>query len=204
MLCDKTALLVVDFFDNNLTVPMREELERHAQRCPACREEMESLRDVVARSTEWRQQPVPDWHRVGPMALVAADSTAGRPNGWAMSAGRTWRPWLPLAASVVLVIAVLFTQSEQGIQERDLEMILATLEERQNVQTQAMMQAVMQEYGDVNARNLQNIVAYFEKQRQLDLQQIRAGYQHLIHSDYQTVQSMQQLASRVQYLDNPR
>ena len=41
--------------------------------------------------------------------------------------------------------------------------------------------------------------AYFEQQRLLDLQDMRAGYEQLVDSDYETIRSLQQLVNYVGY-----
>ncbi|MBT4257536.1 MAG: hypothetical protein HOD87_15860, partial [Gammaproteobacteria bacterium] len=54
------------------------------------------------------------------------------------------------------------------------------------------------------AENLEQIYAYFEQQRILDLQDMRVGYQQLVDSDYETIRSLQQLASFVSFQDDVR
>ena len=50
-----------------------------------------------------------------------------------------------------------------------------------------------------NLGELDKAISYFEQQRELDLQVYETGYQQLADSDYQTIQSLRQLASHVSF-----
>ncbi|KKO11022.1 hypothetical protein LCGC14_0025070, partial [marine sediment metagenome] len=53
--------------------------------------------------------------------------------------------------------------------------------------------------GDNTADTLVQMADWFEQQRALDIQRMEAGFQQMLDRDYQTVNSVQQLASYVQY-----
>ena len=61
---------------------------------------------------------------------------------------------------------------------------------------------MIEQFGDSTTRSLEQVMAYFEAQRQQDLQLMQTSYQRLADSDFQTIRSMQQLANYVQYQGN--
>ena len=63
---------------------------------------------------------------------------------------------------------------------------------------EAVIESVVDQFGDSTARSLEQVIAYFESQRQQDLQLLRTSYQQLADSDYATIRSVEQLASLVQ------
>jgi hypothetical protein len=63
---------------------------------------------------------------------------------------------------------------------------------------EAMIDGVIEQLGDSTARSLEQVIAYFESQREQDLQLLQASYQQLADSDYATIRSVEQLAMLVQ------
>ena len=57
----------------------------------------------------------------------------------------------------------------------------------------------MEQTQQTTAENFEQIYAYFEQQRLRDLQDMRASYQYLVDSDFETIRSLEQLASFVSY-----
>jgi len=101
---------------------------------------------------------------------------------------------------------VAFGQSA-GVSREEMQEQLAALEtgfeSRKEEESLRMIETVlgnvMRQYDDNNSRNLEQVIEYFDLQRQQDLQLLQSGYQQLADSDYETIRSVQQLASYVQY-----
>ncbi len=227
MLCDQTAMIVADYFDKSLSAAARAGIDRHLEQCPDCKQEVLAMQTVVTNTLQWQEQTVPEWNRASvALPLASGSDIAGYGKrsdrtGRRFSSGRwsgvsVWWQWGPLAASLLMAIAVIFDlqissndngfnvafgQSNSVLSSAAIAEQWQILEQQQRAETLAMMQVVLQEFGDSNAENLSRIVAYFEQQRQLDMQLMQAGYQQLIDSDYETIRSVRQLASYVQYQD---
>ena len=228
MLCDQTAMLVADYFDKSLSAAARAGVDQHLAQCPTCKQEVLAMQAVVARTLQWQEQSVPEWDRASvalPLDSDTDNATFAKRSGnrsvrrvdsshW--SGVSAWWQWGPLAASVFMAVAVIFdlqiSSNDNGfnvafggsyasLTSAAVAEQWQLLEQQQRAETLATMQVVLQEFGDSNAGNLSRIVDYFEQQRQLDLELMQAGYQQLIDSDYETIRSVRQLASYVQYQD---
>jgi hypothetical protein len=226
MSCPKTQHILLEYFSEDLAPLLREELEKHLEDCGHCSLELESLLLAKSSLEDWDEQSVPHWDR-GLELFRREHRVSSAENGW-------WnvRQWLPTAASFamlcVLLLNVNFSYSEQGfslsfsadagsdsnvqnqlaafkqIQRDEMNQAVARMEDRQDSNNLRMMQAVLEQSEQSTAENLEQIYAYFEQQRLLDLQDMRTGYQQLVDSDYETIRSLQQLASFVSYQDDAR
>ncbi len=94
--------------------------------------------------------------------------------------------------------------SFEGAQQLEMNQAIERMEDRQDGNNLRMMQAMLEQNQQATAENLEQIYAYFEQQRILDLQDMRVGYQQLVDSDYETIRSLQQLASFVSFQDDVR
>ncbi|MEX0740908.1 MAG: zf-HC2 domain-containing protein [Pseudohongiella sp.] len=212
MSCHQTPEIVADYFDQQLSPQARQALQQHLSDCQHCRAEIALLEPARGMLLSWQQQSVPDWDRGhGPALHNHRQPLRKRPS---RAAWRDVGRWIPLAASLILSVAVL-TQtrldvSEQGWQlsfgnsaaERQLAQLDVYLAEQariQRQQNQALLQTALQEFGDSTADNLYQLADWFEQQRELDIRRMEAGFQQMLDRDYQTVNSVQQLASFVQY-----
>ncbi|WP_339857687.1 hypothetical protein [Pseudohongiella acticola] len=217
MSCHRTPEIVADHFDRELSPQAREQVQAHVQACEFCRAEIALLAPAQELLRSWQPEaapewPAPDWTRDHGPASHQPRSTLPkrRPTmSWA-NAGR----WLPLAASLVLSVAVLtqtrldvsdqgwqvsFGSSAAEAQLQQLDVYLAEQASIQQQQNQQMLAAALQEFGDSTTDSLEQMATWFEQQRELDIQRMEAGFQQLLDRDYQTVSSVQQLASYVQY-----
>lgn len=212
MNCHQTPEIVAEYFDQHLSPQARQVMHQHLNECPQCRAEVALLAPAQDRLLAWQHEPVPDWDRGHGLAThhhrKPLHQRRARPS-W-----RDMGRWIPLAASLVLSVAVL-TQtrldvSEQGWQlsfgssaaERQLQQLdayLAAQAREQQQQNQQMLKAALQQFGDSTTDSLVRLVDWFEQQRELDIERMEAGFQQLLDRDYQTVNSVQQLASFVQY-----
>lgn len=215
MSCRQTPDIVADHFDSRLSSQARQEIQQHLAACADCRAELALLAPARDMLLTWQHEPVPDWDRGHAQAQAEQPRRQPllrrRPRlSWG-DAGR----WIPLAASLVLSVAVL-TQtrldvSDQGWQLsfggganeeaslQQLDAYMAAQASLQQQQNQQMLESALQQFGDSTADTLVQLVDWFEQQRELDIQRMEAGFQQLLDRDYQTVNSVQQLASYVQY-----
>lgn len=222
MSCHQTPDIVAEHFDTRLSPPARQLVQQHLAACADCRAELALLAPAQDMLQTWQHQPVPDWDRGHACVHAHAQSqtTSGQRQpllrrhtrlSW-QDAGR----WIPLAASLLLSVAVL-TQtrlevSDQGWQlsfsggasDMSLPQLDAYLAAQANLQQQQheqMLESALKQFGDNTADTLVQLVDWFEQQRELDIQRMEAGFQQLLDRDYQTVNSVQQLASYVQLQD---
>jgi len=80
-----------------------------------------------------------------------------------------------------------------------MQQLVARIESRQDSNNVQLLQAVMEQTQQSTADSFDQMYAYFEQQRLLDLQDMRAGYEQLVDSDYETIRSLQQLVNYVGY-----
>ena len=88
-----------------------------------------------------------------------------------------------------------FEQAQRG----EMRQLVARVESRQDSNNVQLLQAVMEQAQQSTADSFDQMYAYFEQQRLLDLQDMRAGYEQLVDSDYETIRSLQQLVNYVGY-----
>jgi hypothetical protein len=62
----------------------------------------------------------------------------------------------------------------------------------------------MEQTQQSTAENLDRINVYFEQRRLQDLQDMRAGYQQLVDSDYETIRTLEELAQYVSFQGDVR
>jgi hypothetical protein len=221
MACERTARLVADYFDEALSLQQRQALDLHGQQCPDCALALKEARQTHTQLMRWQQQAVPQWHR----PALPQPHVQRPPLRWAWW---QWTPLAAscmLALAVVLNVQI--STGTQGFAIRfgaastldttQLEARLAAFESQRQAALQTFSQALMQQQsadntrlmeamidsvieqvGDSTAHSLEQVIAYFESQRQQDLQLLQAGYQQLADSDYATIRSVEQLAMLVQ------
>ena len=224
MSCPRTEHLLPEYFADDLTPLTREELDRHLAQCADCRQELEQVQAAHGSLAAWREESVPHWDRGMELYRrehqVAGDSSR---RTWSV-----WQ-WLPSAASFAMLCLMLFNttvvSSDRGFairfgatgdgdSDRQMEQVLADFAERQQQQLAAVearlaarqdsnniqvLEAVLEQTRQATADNMDRLYAYFEQQRLQDLQAMRAGYEELVDSDYQTISSLRQLAQYVSF-----
>ena len=89
-------------------------------------------------------------------------------------------------------------------QRLEMQQLVARVEGRQDSTNVQLLQAVMEQAQQSTADSFDQMYAYFEQQRLLDLQDMRAGYEQLVDSDYETIRSLQQLVNYVGYQSDIR
>ena len=225
MSCPKTRHLMLEYFSEDLSPVASEELQRHVQSCEHCSAELESILLTHSQLQGWQDEKVPHWDRG--MELFRREH---RSNDEQRSFWHIWN-WIPTAASFAMLCVLLLnttvSSSADGFsisfgtsaneaalqntlaeferrQQADLQAMAARFEERQDSNNVQLLEAVLSQTQQTTAENLDIIYSYFEQQRLQDLQAMRAGYQDLLDSDYETIRTLQQLAQYVSYEGNLR
>ena len=221
MSCPKTQYLLQEYFSEDLSAVARDELDRHLSQCAHCSAELEAVLLVQEDLQQGREQKVPHWDRG--LELFRQEHRVDRPVSrfWL-----TWQ-WLPTAASLAMLCVLLFnvsvvsndsgfsisfsgpTASDVNItaqlaefeqaQRLELEQLVTRIENRQDSNNVQLLQAVMEQTQQSTAESFDQMYAYFEQQRLLDLQDMRVGFEQLVDSDYETIRSLQQLVTYVGY-----
>jgi len=222
MSCEQTATLVAEYFDEALSLQQRSLLDGHRLTCQECEQALQAARIASAHLQAWQPQTVPEWSR--PRA-TAAEAPRSSPRWhwwqWAPLA-------MSCVLALAVVVNVQITSSTQGLairfgampasvdtdmlearlaafdaqQQAALQALTLTLAQQQSEDNARLMEAVIdnvvEQFGDSTARSLEQVIAYFESQRRQDLQLLQTSYQQLANSDYATIRSVEQLASLVQ------
>ncbi|MEQ8409895.1 MAG: zf-HC2 domain-containing protein [Gammaproteobacteria bacterium] len=230
MSCPKTQHLLQEYFADDLAPKASAEIDHHLQQCEHCSTELESLLLARTNLNGWQDERVPHWDRGTELfRREHGKQVPAEPfwNRW------QWLPTAASFAMLcILILNTTVVSSEQGFsisfgagasgseqlsaqldarlaeianeQRQETQAALARLEARQDSNNVQLLQAVMEQTQQTTAENLERIYTIFEQQRIQDLQDMRAGYQQLVDSDYQTIQSLQQLAQYVSYDGNTR
>ena len=225
MSCPKTQHVMLEYFAEDLSPVASDELQRHVDQCEHCSAELEAILLTHSSLQNWQEEKVPHWDRGVELFRREHRSNEPRSTSW-----QFWN-WIPTAASCAMLVVMLFnttiSTSADGFSisfgtapgSGQLESMVAELEQRQRSEMQALaasfterqdsnnvqlLEAVMTQTQQATAENLDIIYTYFEQQRIQDLQAMRAGYQDLLDSDYETIRSLQQLAQYVSYDGNVR
>lgn len=226
MSCPKTQHLLQEYFSDDLAPMAREELDKHLSTCENCNAELESLLLTQSKLQQWQEQGVPHWDRG--QELFRREHRASNPEGgfW-----NRWQ-WFPTAASFAMLCVLLLNLSivsgEQGFsisfgetrspqqdfqallssfeqsQQEEMQALVTRIEDRQDSNNVRLLQAVMDQTQQSTVENFEQIYAFFEQQRLLDLQDMRVGYQQLVDSDYETIRSLEQLAQFVSFQGDVR
>jgi len=220
MSCHQTTDIIADYFDQQLSPQARQTVQQHVAHCEDCRAEVALLAPAQKTLLAWQNESVPDWDRVKGQGQGHGNGPAAhnhRKRLHKRRAGPSWvdvRRWIPLAASLVLSVAVLtqtrldvsgegwrlsFGSSTAERQLAQLDLYLAEQASVQQQQNQRVLETALQQFSNSTADSLYQLVDWYEQQRELDMQRLEAGFQQMLERDYQTVNSVQQLASFVRY-----
>ena len=226
MSCPKTHYLLQEYFSEGLSAVARNELDRHLADCAHCNAQLESVLLAQQDLQQWQEQRVPHWDRH--LELFRQEHRIDRPVSRFLL---SWQ-WLPTAASLamlcVLLLNVNVISNDSGFsisfagssasgsnlnaqladfeqaQRLEMQQLVARVEGRQDSTNVQLLQAVMEQAQQSTADSFDQMYAYFEQQRLLDLQDMRAGYEQLVDSDYETIRSLQQLVNYVGYQSDIR
>lgn len=214
MSCPNTPELIADHCDPHASAEVLKRHELHLDTCRFCQQELIAMRKVSAELLRWQPLFVPDWDRTGMIrATTARKSLSSRPLKWSVV-----QRWLPLAASLVLGVAVIaqssltvgpqgwslsFGAQSQGLTAAQLDDVLTAFAESQQLQTRQWVGSALQTHAESTADSVYQWMTYMEQQRASDVQRMESGFEQLLTRDFQTVDSVRQLASYVMYQVTP-
>ena len=216
MSCPRIDLSVANHFDNSLTPEQRQEHAEHLVVCEICRQEIAQLENIPGQLKRWHNESVPAWDSRAIMNPPKARRSLPRRH----LGLRKLAQWAPLAASLVLAVAVL-TQTRlavsadgwsisfganapsSSLDTTQLNALLTAHAEAQQAATRQWVETALRTHGETTADNLYQWMNWMEQQRQQDVQRMEAGFRQLLDRDFQTVDSVRQLASYVMYQELP-
>lgn len=214
MSCPHTPEIIADHCDPDVSAEVLQRHRVHLDTCRVCQQELIAVRSVPGELLRWQSIPVPHWDRSG-MVKAASKRKAlpNRPYQWSAI-----RQWLPLAASLVLAVAVMaqtrmsigpqgwsvsFGDHSPGLSAEQLDEYLTAHANARQAETREWVEAALQTHGQTTADSIYQWMTYIEQQRALDVQRMDAGFEQLMNRDFQTVDSVRQLASYVMYQEAP-
>lgn len=214
MSCPHTPEIIADHCAPDVSAEVLQRHRVHLDTCRVCQQELLTLRSVPGELLSWQSIPVPGWDRSGMVKSTSTRKTLpSRSNHWPAI-----RQWLPLAASLVLTVAVM-TQTRlsvgpqgwslsfgvhlAGLSAEQLDGYLTAHANASQAETRKWVEAALQTHGQTTADSFYQWITYIEQQRALDVQRMDAGFEQLMNRDFQTVDSVKQLASYVLYQEAP-
>jgi len=224
MSCHESLKLVPDYFDETLSLQARNALEAHLQVCADCQQALADAKSIKAHLRHWQDEPVPQWQSVPKQLQDKSAPVKPRFSFWGQ-----WAPLAGAFVMAVAVMfnvqlqvednsftfafgsnagidahkitaqLAQFETVQRALQQQTLQELSSQIENRQASNNTRLLETVIEQFGDSTTRSLEQVMAYFEAQRQEDLRRMQTSYQRLADSDFQTIRSMQQLANYVQY-----
>lgn len=222
MSCPKTQFLLTEYFDAGLPPRTRAEIERHVAECADCHAELQQLEGIERTLMRWQDEAVPHWDRSRVRPTGLPGRTAGLFAWWQWVPTAASAAMLCL---VLLNVSfehlnggwsIRFGAGSESVAVRDLEQRLndfaaslavqqqdelaafaAQVDARHALDHERLIEAVLDQSQQFNNESLDRLVAYFEAQRQADLAQLQVGYQQLADNDFETIQTVYQLADLV-------
>ena len=230
MQCPESARCLLAFIINELGSSERKAFENHLLSCDECSAELAGYKSLGATLHSWGDEALPAsgaTYREQVRALAKPEAARAKveESRWPTL---SWWQWAPAAISFVLLALLLidtrliiaeggfsvafggqqnFEQSmktTETISREEVQQIVARLEQRQDQNNIALMQAVLSQTRESSEASFQQLFAFFEQQRLNDLEQVRASYDQLASSDFETLRSLQQLASYVSFNESIR
>ncbi len=107
MHCNQASEHLFDFCDATqapaLPVDLHNALAEHVEGCADCQEQLADIRGFALMAEGWRDEAPP----ISSRALARSTGRSNKPR-FALPVAPRWSQWLPLAAGIVLSMAVLF------------------------------------------------------------------------------------------------
>ena len=224
MQCPESVRYISAYVLDELALSERDAFENHLADCAQCSAELASFDSVKSVLNSWDDEALPASaapHRERIRHLAEPLPKQDKASRWPLL---NWWQWAPSAVSFAVLVLVfmdarflvdeagfsvsfgglkndasVFQMVDQMVDREELQQVIARLEQRQDQNTIALMQAVLNQARESSEANFQQLFAFFEQQRLNDLEQVRASYEQLAESDFETLRSLQQLASYVSF-----
>ncbi|PCH61726.1 MAG: hypothetical protein COC19_04460 [SAR86 cluster bacterium] len=230
MSCPKTQHLLTEYFADDLAAVLKDEIQSHLSACQDCSDELESVLNTQAHLSSWQDQKVPHWDR----GLSLFRDEHGVPKiARSFFSGWQWLPTASSFAMLcVLLLNVNFISDDKGMsisfggqassstntvaeiearleafekdQDQQMQIFLARMDDRQDSNNLRLIQAVTDRSEKATAVSMETLYRFMEEQRQVDMLNVQLSYEQLMDSDYDTNQSLQQLASYVSFQGETR
>lgn len=198
MSCPRITETIANHFELQLPAAARQEHLQHLQQCSECRQEIAGMQSVSDLMEQWQKQPLPEWDR----GAIVRPHSSRKPLPRRSSLWTGLARWAPLAASVVLAVAVL-ADTRLQVSDDGWSISFGASTDSQQAETRAWVEAALRAHGETTADSIYQWMTWMEQQRELDVQRMEAGFEQLLNRDYQTVDSVRQLASYVMYQETP-
>ena len=218
MSCPHMTETIANHFEASLSPIELQKHHQHLSACSECRHEIVSLSALPELFDQWQSQTVPEWDRNAIMQpQTGRRSLPHRQSSWSAVSGWATR-WAPLAASLVLAVAVLmqarldvtdagwslsFGAPAGAVDNQQLSDYLQQYAEARDAETRQWVEAALRSHGETTADSVYQWMTWMEQQREADVERMEAGFQQLLDRDFQTVDSVRQLASYVLYQETP-
>lgn len=228
MQCPESVRYLSAYVLDELALSERDAFENHLAGCAQCSAELASFDSVKSVLNSWDDEALPASaaaHRERIRHLAKPLPKQDKASRWP---SLNWWQWAPSAVSFAVLVLVFMDarilvdeagfsvrfgglkndasvfqmvdqMADQMVDREELQQVIARLEQRQDQNTIALMQAVLNQARESSEANFQQLFAFFEQQRLNDLEQVRASYEQLAESDFETLRSLQQLASYVSF-----
>ena len=224
MQCPESVRYLSAYVLDELALSERDAFENHLADCAQCSAELASFDSVKSVLNSWDDEALPASaaaHRERIRHLAEPLPKQDKASRWPLL---NWWQWAPSAVSFAVLVLVfmdarflvdeagfsvsfgglkndasVFQMVDQMVDREELQQVIARLEQRQDQNTIALMQAVLNQARESSEANFQQLFAFFEQQRLNDLEQVRASYEQLAESDFETLRSLQQLASYMSF-----
>ena len=224
MQCPESVRYLSAYVLDELALSERDAFENHLADCAQCSAELASFDSVKSVLNSWDDEALPASaapHRERIRHLAEPLPKQDKASRWPLL---NWWQWAPSAVSFAVLVLVfmdarflvdeagfsvsfgglkndasVFQMVDQMVDREELQQVIARLEQRQDQNTIALMQAVLNQARESSEATFQQLFAFFEQQRLNDLEQVRASYEQLAESDFETLRSLQQLASYVSF-----
>lgn len=215
MPCPRTDSFLYQYFTADSATRAKLLKEPHFSQCNYCSEQLSEMLATESNLSAWEDVQVPSWNSKD----ILNNGKSRFPNFWVQ--------WVPTAACLAMLCVVALNlqitdfgngvnisfgkqdlevesliREVRRIQELQLAELNAALTEVEVIQTKnnsRLLQSVLEQTQLNSTQNFDRVVRLFDAQRIQDLQDMRQGYQQLVDSDYQTLRSLQQLASFVSF-----
>jgi hypothetical protein len=220
MQCPESARCLSAYILDELAPSDRKAFKNHLLGCAQCSAELASFERVNTVLNSWDDEALPVSAAAHRERIRNLAEPLSKQEKASLLSLFNWWQWAPSALSFAVLMLVFMNASflvdedgfsvsfgglkngasvEQMVDREELHQVIARLEQRQDQNNIALMQAVLNQTRESSEANFQQLFAFFEQQRLNDLEQVRASYDQLAESDFETLRSLQQLASYVSF-----
>jgi hypothetical protein len=203
--------LLPDYINGNLPEHQMTQVRQQLEQSTELRDDLNNLMLLHNSGSDWRDEPVPEWHRTAFLARRQKTNTG-------------WLPWLSMATSFAAICLVVFRieivstqdgfhvgfgqpttqvafqqQADQQLsdwrqeQEAYVSHKLLEFENQQLRRDQQLMAAVLELNKEQRRNELTQLTAYLAQQRNQDIEMTQSQYQTLFEIQEQDREKVQRI-----------